>query len=437
MNHYFNNKRLESTDDCIEYFNSCIKNRNTKLIGFEHELIIQDELSSEPVNYSGNRGIEVILKNLVNFGYKPVYENGRLLQLEKGGIGVSLEPGGQIEFSSSPCVFTSEIEDLFFSFLSDLQFVTKKLNLSILHKGYRPNGIAKEIELIPSERYQTLFSHFQKNSPKTFEQKMTASTQVSMDYHSEVHAGKAIYLSMRCQAFLAALFANSNIVNGIKKNVSSYRLPIWRKIDPNRCGTPSFIEENDFFSNTFSYYTEWALDTQLLFITRNNITIPIENLTFRSFLNNGFNEHEPLLEDWNTHLGTMYPETRLRNTVEMRSVDSSNPVKALALAPFWKGLIYSNIALDRAISLIDELTSEPTEVLFDKASKFGVRATTSNRESFISVLLKLINISDFGLTEMGESDYERSTLNTLTDEASKLMEKSIFQSKKPSHILHV
>src|SRR5690606_3727337 len=76
--------------------------------------------------------------------------------------------------------------------------------------------------------------------------------------------------------------------------------------------------------------------------------------TFRDFMQNGFEGHQATLADWRLHLTTLFPEVRLKNTLEVRSVDSLPPELATAALAVWTGLLYDEQALRSAAELTTE-----------------------------------------------------------------------------------
>src|SRR5262249_11434890 len=74
--------------------------------------------------------------------------------------------------------------------------------------------------------------------------------------------------------------------------------------------------------------------------------------TFRSFMKDGFQGERPTQADWQTHLNTLFPEVRLKRTLEVRGADSLPANLTCALPALWTGILYDARALDEA----DELT---------------------------------------------------------------------------------
>jgi glutamate--cysteine ligase len=80
--------------------------------------------------------------------------------------------------------------------------------------------------------------------------------------------------------------------------------------------------------------------------------------SFRAFWKDGFQGERPTTTDWKMHLATVFPEVRLKTTLEMRGVDSQPKSTYAALAALWAGLLYDAKALDEAEQLVAPLTHD-------------------------------------------------------------------------------
>ena len=132
--------RAITKEDCIAYFHRHIKRRTSALIGLEYELILIDKATSLSVPFFGLRSLSSIFKGLLGYGYSPVYDDGLIIGLRRGGTVISLEPGGQVEFSSSALRLVSDVVIELEVFLRELDRVCQGLAISLLPIGYRPYG---------------------------------------------------------------------------------------------------------------------------------------------------------------------------------------------------------------------------------------------------------------------------------------------------------
>ena len=91
--------------------------------------------------------------------------------------------------------------------------------------------------------------------------------------------------------------------------------------DNARCGLLPFAFKPDF---QFRDYAEWALDIPMFFLVRGGVYRPVrDDLTFRRFLAEGFEGERASMSDWEIHLSTLFPEVRLKRTIEVRGADAT------------------------------------------------------------------------------------------------------------------
>jgi glutamate--cysteine ligase len=156
-------------------------------------------------------------------------------------------------------------------------------------------------------------------------------------------------LAMGLSPILTAAFANSPISDGKLNGYMSYRQHIWTDTDRDRCGLLPFVFAREA---GFEDYTEWALDVPMYFVRRDGRFVDLSGMPFREFLKRGAAGHHATLADWQLHLTTLFPETRLKTYIEIRSVDSQPPDRMLALPALVKGVFYDGDCMVGAWDLV-------------------------------------------------------------------------------------
>ena len=72
--------------------------------------------------------------------------------------------------------------------------------------------------------------------------------------------------------------------------------------------------------------------------------IDMTGLTFNDFLKNKSNKDgekfEPTLKDWIDHISTLFPQVRLKQYLEIRSMDACSWKEICAPSAFWTGILY-------------------------------------------------------------------------------------------------
>lgn len=91
------------------------------------------------------------------------------------------------------------------------------------------------------------------------------------------------------------------------------------------------------------------------------------------------------MDDWETHLSTVFPDVRLKKFLEMRGADGGPWSMICALPALWVGLIYDDQAQKECLEMIsdwsiDEMTALREEV---QPPSFRPAATLLNRCLFL------------------------------------------------------
>jgi glutamate--cysteine ligase len=119
-------------------------------------------------------------------------------------------------------------------------------------------------------------------------------------------------------------------------------------------------------------------------------------LTFRQYLERGYNGERATLEDWDAHLTTLFPETRIKRYIEVRSADSQMPELMPALAALIKGAFYDNDCLQAAWDLVKAWTwDERMQVYLD--SHRDALAARIRRYALLDLAKEFFQIAAEGL----------------------------------------
>jgi len=174
----------------------------------------------------------------------------------------------------------------------------------------------------------------------------------------------------------------------------SYRGHIWTQTDPDRTGFPPGLR-NDF---SYERWVEYLLDVPMMFIYRDR-WIHAKGRSFRQFINEGIEGHFPNWDDWELHMTSVFPEVRIKRTIEVRGADCVSHDLALAFCAFFAGLLYSPKALDQAYALQEKFSAKhDRQELFITACKNGLQGTISNR-SLTKWAEEFLDIATSGLSE--------------------------------------
>ena len=103
---------------------------------------------------------------------------------------------------------------------------------------------------------------------------------------------------------------------------------------------------------------------------------PVENTgqTFRSFLRHGFRGHRATASDWEMHINTVFPEVRLKRTLEIRGADCQSLPTLNALPALWTGILYDERALAEAEQLCGDFTHDEVVALRQHIPRLAIQA---------------------------------------------------------------
>ena len=256
-------RRIESLEDCIEYFRSGESPESDWVVGTEHEKIGVYTESGERVPYQGERGIGALLQRIARRDdWTPVLEGGQVIALSKGGASITLEPGGQIELSGAPLATIRETCREFNAHVDLVIEESKDFGITWLALGGDPIHGVGEIPKMPKKRYDIMREYLPPRGALALDMMHASATvQANFDFSDEADMATKLRTAMGCTAIVSAIFANSSISSGSENGFASKRVAIWRETDPDRCGLLHFVFEESFGYRAVSY-THLTLPTK-------------------------------------------------------------------------------------------------------------------------------------------------------------------------------
>jgi len=175
----------------------------------------------------------------------------------------------------------------------------------------------------------------------------TASIQCAFDYGDAGDWARKFRAAAWLSPVATALFANSDRIDGAASGYRSYRQAIWRETDPDRCGLPPVVFEPDF---DLQAWLDWVLRVPTIFRHRARGMVPAGGVPFVELLDAAGCE-AVRLEDWETHVSTVFTEVRSYSYLEIRSADLQPRHLIAAVPALWTGLLYDETTLDAALEL--------------------------------------------------------------------------------------
>ena len=361
----------------------------------------------DPSQIEGDYGVFRILENLAdltkedNDPLEKVYEKGMLLELKSpSGKKVTIEPGGQFELSDAPRNSLSDSNESLQNYLRLLKNALAEFDGKLLFQGVQPLHGLEKLPFFNKRRYQIMFPHMLKTgSLGQWMMKASSGVQVSIDYASiEDMQRKFVFLN-RLSPFLTAVFANSSLLEGKPCGYLSYRSHIWNNTDDSRTGLQTTFLRDQF---QIEDYIKWALNASPYQLMREGEIVVTTDWNFKQLLNGEHPELTITLQDWEDHLGMLFPDIRIKNILEIRVMDSVPPQYALAVPAVIGTLTYNENAFSSVQSMLMDLPEEEFSSYKLAVAKDALHAEV-NRTNFARTAIKLMEIA---LAELG-SDEEK------------------------------
>lgn len=391
-------------DDFLRVFHESVKPKDAFRIGPEMEKFGVYTEDASPLRYSGERGILALFAYLEKeHGWTPQSEGpgGPTLSLLREGGSITLEPGGQFELSGAAVTSVHEVCVEFSEHMRELAPISEKLGIAWMGLGFQPFAKREDFEWVPKIRYPFMRKYLPTRGAFAHDMMLRTSTvQANFDYLSESDAMRKLRIGLRLAPLTTALFANSPFVEGAPFGGVSMRARVWLDVDNDRAGLlPTLWKEDAKFSD----YVAWALDVPMFLIKREGEVLANTGQTFRSFFENGFEGHRPTVADWLTHLNTLFPEVRLKKTIEVRGADAQGKATRCALPALWTGIYYDEKALNEAEALVSAWTYEEVNAARARVFESGLR-TPFRGATFQKPAEALLDIAKGGLARRARLD---------------------------------
>lgn len=282
---------------------------------------------------------------------------GEIIGLELTSGNFSLEPGGQIEYASAP---QDDLQGVLDDLASGLSLMEQAGRGEVVFLDHGTNPLAgDELPLlVPKHRYQILNRYFasQPEGRGVHMMRYSATAQPNVDVIGQEDWLDAVNLTLTLTPLARGLFANSRYFHGRLLGAGSERQRIWEAIDATRTGIPPVA----FVDDLPGAYAEWGRKAYVFLAG----DLPLEDqprygeLTFQQWQEEGYKGTKPTPADWETHLGTLFPDLRLRRFLEVRMVDAQDFRHALAPMAFWAVALQRSESRASIWSWLDQLASQ-------------------------------------------------------------------------------
>ena len=303
-----------------------------------------------------------------------VYEGGTLIETGDGHKNrLTVEPGGQVEFSGAPQRRLADVERELRRFLARLAEIAEGHGLAFLACGFDPLRGLDEQRWFPKARYEVMAPYLAGRGARAWDMMTrTCTVQANLDYGTPEDLRQKFLVGCRLAPVVTAIFANSPFEGGRPSGWKSTRAAAWLDTDPDRTHLPPCALTEDFDA---ADYVDYVLGVPMIFAHRGGRYLgEVAGLRFRDFLARGSAGLRPVFGDWADHLTTIFTDARLKQHVELRSADCNDLETSLALQALWKGLLYDADALEEALRLAPRLDAGAALLLRERAARDGLAA---------------------------------------------------------------
>ncbi|MCP4807901.1 MAG: glutamate--cysteine ligase [Proteobacteria bacterium] len=364
-------------DALVERFHTYGRPPDEQLVGAEFERILLRGDGS-PVGYDDEHGIRWVLQQLAErFGWTQVFEGDNVIALTRGKANTTLEPGGQVELSGAPFRSLHEVCEEALTSFGELRSLGEEADLHMVALGLTPYPAIDDIPWVPKGRYRIMRKYLPERGPLAHHMmKGTSSFQANFDYADEADCRRKVAAMSRISAVTTAMFANSPIREGKPAGWQSTRGRIWTQTDPDRTGVPDGLMDGW----THARWVDHLLAVPMMFRRTATGWVHAQGMTFGTWMTEGADGTYPDWDDWELHQTSVFPEVRVKRTLEVRGADACPLNIALAGIAMWTGILYDDVALDETLAIGAELRGSYAEQ-FEAACRGGMGAELAGRKA--------------------------------------------------------
>ncbi len=348
--------------------------------------------------------VQELLRMFVSLGGAPTLEDLNIIAVRMPFGDITLEPGGQIEFSGHPERALSHNASALHHFVAKLHTCAQELGIFFVGMGFDPLCSAADQSWVRKQRYAIMRPYLGQRGRRAWDMMTrTAAMQTSIDYADDEDLGRKYVLGNRLGPIVAAMFANSPFVDGAATGLKSVRYAVWLDTDSDRTGPgPGTLDEPFDLRRSVAS----MLEVPAFFIERDGELRDVAGLRLSDIPDSN-------ADDFPTLLSMIFTEARLRDYIEMRSADGGSPEMAIALAALWKGLTYDAETLDQALCLAPVLDRAGYRTLQIAVARDALDAC-SEGVNVLELAKELVTLAMTGLRKI--APHEVSYLDALAQQ---------------------
>ena len=298
--------------------------------------------------YSASDLIKNLIDLQVNDKYKAYY---------------SIEPGGQIEWASTPRRSLHDVQIELNNHQKRLNHLLTTYQLEKIDLAVEPIYLPNEIGFIDHKKYKLMHELFiQTGKYGPWMMRNTTSIQVNIDILSKKDAEEMAFLADCLTPFCVLLFANGPFMAGKPANNSNHRYNFWNDTDPSRCGS---LFDHDIHSEDqlLDKFVDIVLDAPSIFTVSFGDDIKKFNGSLKQWLQNL--DQSDLLDEHkiNIALHQIFTHVRFKKHVlEVRGTDRPPTGFEMAPAAFWVGLLTVDTIRDQLMKIFSRWSLDERKI---------------------------------------------------------------------------
>lgn len=235
-----------------------------------------------------------------------------------GGSRLTFEPGGQVELSSPPLPGVAAACTTLTGDLATVSGAVSGAGGRLVGAGLDPWRAPRRV--VDEPRYRAMEAYFHADGEEGARMMCsTAALQVNVDIGGASAQARRWRLGHRLGPTLVASFANSPFSRGGPARHRSERAAIWACVDPSRSASARACT-----ADPAGAWLRYALAARVMLIRTcaERFHPVVTPLPFGRWMEVGHELGFPVLEDFEYHLGTLFPPVRPRGWLELRMIDS-------------------------------------------------------------------------------------------------------------------
>ena len=324
-----------------------------RMIGIELEDFIYDMKGRRiPVNPGSEYSASDLLKNLIDLQvddkYKAYY---------------SIEPGGQIEWASTPRRSLHDVQIELNSHQTRLNQLFTTNQLETIDLAVEPIYLPNEIDFIDHKKYKLMHELFLRTGKYgPWMMRNTTSVQVNIDILSKTDAEEMAFLADCLNPFCVLLFANGPFMAGKPAKNSNNRYNFWNDTDPSRCGD-LFDHGINSKEQLLDKFVDIVLDAPSIFTISSGNDIKEFDGSLKQWLQT-LDQSEVLDEHKiDIALHQIFTHVRFKKHVlEVRVADRPPTGFEMAPAAFWVGLLTVDTIRDQLMKIFSRWSVDERKI---------------------------------------------------------------------------